>query len=336
MTDVIIQLKQQKILEKPQILNPGFLCRMFLVKKSDGGFRPIFDLRGLNAYVSVKHFQLISQTDVTEFLQTHDWLVKIDIHQAYFHLPIAETHRRFLRVVYNNEILQLTALPFGLSSAPKMFATITNWIAEILRLQGFRILVYLDDYLLAHQDPSILVSQVAETLRTLETLGWHINYQKSVLKPSQEVEYLGLVWNTQQNKLKLPSKKVSKIKLTITKILNSGNSSLKEAQSLLGLLNFANYAVPKGRLHCRRMQLFLKKFNQTRLREKRTVPPPVQQDLEWWLSTVDHTSTPIVKRKVTHFLSTDAADAGWGAQIFQTTLIFQGSGLHSKIPGIQI
>lgn len=315
MTNIISQLKQQKILETPPIINPGFLCHMFLVNKSDGGIRPIFDLRRLNLFVATKHFQLISQVDIRNFLQMNDWSVKIDIHQAYFHLPIAETHRRFLRIFYNNELLQLTALPFGLSSAPKMFATVSNWIAEILRARGFRILVYLDDFLLVNQDQQTLVSQVAETLSLLKTLGWHVNYNKSILEPSHEVEYLGLIWNTQENKIKLPGKKAMKIKLIISKLLKFKNSSLREMQSLLGLLNFANYTVSKGRLHCRRMQLFLKQFQQNRPRERNNLSVQVQQDLGWWLKVVEHSSSPIIKPKVTHFFTTDAADAGWGAQL---------------------
>ncbi|CAH2067718.1 unnamed protein product, partial [Iphiclides podalirius] len=90
---------------------------------------------------------------------------------AYFHLSVAETHRRFLRIVYNGEILQLRALPFGLSSAPRTFTAVSNWVAEILRELGIRLLVYLDDYLLACQDRSKLMTRVAETLASLEYLG---------------------------------------------------------------------------------------------------------------------------------------------------------------------
>ncbi|CAG5009696.1 unnamed protein product [Parnassius apollo] len=119
-------------------------------KKSDGGWRPIFDLRNLNKFVGTKHFHLISHTKVPEFLQPGDWMVKVDISQAYFHLPIAMSHRP----LYNQEMLQMTSLPFGLSSAPRLFSAVTCWVAETLRKKGMRVLVYLDDYLIVYQDPS--------------------------------------------------------------------------------------------------------------------------------------------------------------------------------------
>ncbi|CAH2057346.1 unnamed protein product, partial [Iphiclides podalirius] len=49
--------------------------------------------------------------------------------------------------------------------------TLSNWVAEMLRERGIRLLVYLDDYLLACQDRSKLMTQVAETLVFLEYLG---------------------------------------------------------------------------------------------------------------------------------------------------------------------
>lgn len=315
MSSVIKELREKGVLEVPPVLNTGFISKMFLIKKPDGGVRPIFDLRGLNAYVATKHFQLISQTDVAESLQDNDWMVKIDLQQAYFHVPIAETHRRFLRVVYNQEVLQLTALPFGLSSAPRTFAALSNWIAELLRSRGIRLLVYLDDYLLVNQDRDTLVTQVAETLRVLESLGWHVNYQKSVLQPCQELEYLGILWNTQSKTMALPIKKQLRIKQTVSGILRKKRTSLREMQRVLGLLNFANLTTPKGRLHCRRMQMFLRSYSQGHPRVKRELPEIVLQDLSWWERAIDHSVVPLYKKEVTHFLVTDAADAGWGAYL---------------------
>lgn len=288
---------------------------MFLVQKPCGGIRPIFDLRGLNRFIFTKPFHLISQIDVMNFLQKKDWLAKIDLEQAYFHLPIAESHRRFLRIIYKQEILQLTALPFGLSSAPQTFAALSNWIAEILRARGIRVVVFLDDYLLVNQDRSILRDQVTETVTLLRNLGWHINHPKSILVPVQQIEYLGLIWDTHKNVVKLPEKKITGIKLALTKLISQRHCTLKQAQRVLGQLNFANYAVPKGRLHCRNFQIFLRRFKQGRLREKKFLSPNILQDLKWWLHSINHSTVPLENREVTHYLTSDAANVGWGAHL---------------------
>ncbi|XP_047536575.1 uncharacterized protein LOC125070670 [Vanessa atalanta] len=319
MTLQIEELKSLGILEKPVSLTPAFFSRVFLVKKSDGGFRPIFDLRELNRFVKTKHFQLISHVTVPEFLQPGDWLIKADISQAYFHLPITASHRPFLRLFYKQEMLQMTSLPFGLSSAPRLFSAVTFWVAETQRKRGMRILVYLDDFLLVHQNPSKLASQAAEAVDLLEFLGWKVNYSKSALTPVRSLDFLGINWDTEQNIMSLPIKKKMSISTALTSMLTKKTCNLRELQRLLGQLNFACFVIPRGRLHCRHLQIFLRQFPRNLPKVKLDIPRRVMRNLHWWLGAVDLT-TPIHSVGVSHFLTTDASDIGWGAVLDKTTM----------------
>ncbi|KOB65641.1 reverse transcriptase [Operophtera brumata] len=126
----------------------GFLSKMFLTPKSDGKWRPVFNLKRLNNYVKLQKFRLINHRKLQFFLQKGDYMTKIDLSQAYYHVPIIERHWRYLALHYRNTTYALTALPFGLSSAPQIFAKITNWVAKFLRKQNIRLVVYLDDFLI--------------------------------------------------------------------------------------------------------------------------------------------------------------------------------------------
>ncbi|XP_058810379.1 uncharacterized protein LOC131675418 [Phymastichus coffea] len=189
-----------------------------------------------------------------------------------------------------------------------------NWIAEILRSKSVRVIVYLDDFLLASQDRAKLTSQIPEELNFLRSLGWQIKAQKCILEPCQEIEFLDLVWNTHLNLVRLPNDKVISISETLDRVIKDKSCTFQQLQSVLGSLNFACFAIHRGRLHCRYLQLFQREFRQGRQRERRSVQHRVMDELVWWKEALS-TTTPLHKRPVTHYLTTDAADAGWGAQV---------------------
>ncbi|KAL1454597.1 hypothetical protein WDU94_010815 [Cyamophila willieti] len=209
----------------------GFLCPMFLVDKGNGSMRPVFNLKRLNAFVCTKQFRLVNHAKIPSFLQRNDFMASIDLFQAYCHIPVHQSHQRFLCFVHEGRVYKWTSLPFGLASAPQAFAQLSNWVVSILRKNGIRTLVYLDDFLFAAQDPLLLQMQIDWTLNLLAHLGWVVNREKSVLIPTQKIDYLGISWDTQLHRISLPLNKVSLLGQRLQKFIRSPFWSLKSAQS---------------------------------------------------------------------------------------------------------
>ena len=75
---------------------------------------------------------------------------------------------------------------------------------------GIRILIYMDDMLLMANSKKSIQEHTYATLFLLENLRFIINHKNSILDPSQEMEFLGMMINSQMMELKLPGEKIKK------------------------------------------------------------------------------------------------------------------------------
>ncbi|XP_043116738.1 LOW QUALITY PROTEIN: uncharacterized protein LOC122360307, partial [Puntigrus tetrazona] len=132
----------------PQAAESGFYSCYFIVPKKDGGLRPILDLRVLNRSVNRLKFKMLTIKHVVTQIRSEDWFVNIDLIDAYFHISILPQHRKFLRFAFGGVAYQYRVLPFGLALSLRTFTHKCMDAALIpLRLQGIRILNYIDDWL---------------------------------------------------------------------------------------------------------------------------------------------------------------------------------------------
>ncbi len=138
-------LQKGAIEEVPQSeVERGFFSRYFLVPKRDGGLRPILDLRRLNFSIYKGKFKMLTIKTIMS-TKEGDWFVTIDLKDAYFHIQVVQRHRRFLRFGFGGKAYQYKVLPFGLALAPRTFTKCMDAALAPLRLQGIRVLNYLDD-----------------------------------------------------------------------------------------------------------------------------------------------------------------------------------------------
>ena len=73
-----------------------FFSTLFLVPKKDGDQRPVINLKKLNSFMDAPHFKMEGIHTLKSLIQEGDWLVKIDLKDTYFSIPISQHHRKFL------------------------------------------------------------------------------------------------------------------------------------------------------------------------------------------------------------------------------------------------
>ncbi|KAG6938964.1 hypothetical protein G0U57_003754, partial [Chelydra serpentina] len=120
----------------------GFYSRYFLIPKAKGGLRPLLDLRGLNRFMVKYQFRMVSLVKIIPALDPGNWYAALDLQDAYFHIHIFKGHRRFLRFLVGQDHYQFTVLPFGLSTAPRVFTKCMAVVAAFLRRRGVQLFPY--------------------------------------------------------------------------------------------------------------------------------------------------------------------------------------------------
>ena len=193
---VALNQELQNLLRKgaiePAPQSPGFYSRLFLVKKASGSWRPIIDLSTLNHYVTSSRFHMETPRSVLNSIRPGDWMISLDLQDAYLQVPVHHDSRHFLRFVVDGKPFQFRVLCFGLTTAPQVFTRIMAPVSAILHRHGVRMLRYLDDWLILASSEITCLQSRDRLLTVCTELGIQVNLTKSSLVPSQSIVYLGM------------------------------------------------------------------------------------------------------------------------------------------------
>ena len=127
--------------EDGQVISP-----IFTRPKKDGSHRVIFNLKKLNESVTYHHFKIGTLETAIRLLRPGCYMTSIDLKDAYYSIPIAEEHQRYLKFIWRDQLYAFTSLPMGLTSSPRIFTTVLKPVFSYLRSQSGHIcLGYIDD-----------------------------------------------------------------------------------------------------------------------------------------------------------------------------------------------
>ncbi len=175
-------------------------------------------------------------------VQEGDWFVTIDLKDAYFHIQVVQRHRRFLRFAFGGKAYQYKVLPFGLALTPRTFTKCIDAALAPLRLQGIRVLNYLDDWLILAHSRELVSRHRDIVLGHIHSLGLRMNAKKSVLLPSQRTVFL---------QARLAPARIPDLTACLARFKLGHHVSVGTCRRLLGLMAAASPVLPLGLLHMR-------------------------------------------------------------------------------------
>uniref|UniRef100_K7EWB9 Gypsy retrotransposon integrase-like protein 1 n=1 Tax=Pelodiscus sinensis TaxID=13735 RepID=K7EWB9_PELSI len=118
------------------------------------------------------------------------WFSVLDISNAFFSIPIAETSWHKFAFTFNDQQYTFTRLPQGFHNSPTICHRMVSKALKDIP-HKVNVISYVDDILIATKDRATHLVVLDEVLSALEQAGFLINSQKAQLV-KQEVTYLGV------------------------------------------------------------------------------------------------------------------------------------------------
>ena len=155
-------------------------------------------------------------------------MASVHLKDAYYSIPVHPEHRKYLMFEWEGQYYQSTCLPNGLSSAPRVFTKILKAVDSHLRSIGHMCMGHIDDSLLVAYSLGSCRENIYGTVNLSNLLGFTIHPVKSVLEPTQTIQFLGFVIDSVAMTVKLPPSKAAKVKSACQNLVLNCNPTIRE------------------------------------------------------------------------------------------------------------
>ena len=225
--------------------------------------------------------------DVIHMIQPGVWMASVDLHHAYYSIPVHEPHRPYFSFLWKGSYYHYNCLPNGYAQAPMLFTK--RYPFAYLRRQGHLSVIYMDDTYLQGNSVSSCQRNIHATVNLLQDLGFNINEQKSVLIPTQTLEFLGFILNSVTMTLTLTPRRQTNLAEVCGKLLHQPQHTIRFVSAVIGMIIAALPAVKHGALHYRSIEAEKTSAlhcNGGDYDAIMTISPLAQVEVKWWYTHI--------------------------------------------------
>ena len=168
------------------------------VKKPDGTYRLVQDLRALNQIVWTRHPVVPNpETLLSKIPPDHGWFSVVDLKDAFWTCPLVEESRDLFAFEWENPItgrkqqFRWTVLPQGFTESPNLFGQVLEQVLERFKKPDeITLLQYVDDLLVTGGGKEKVIEATNSLLNYLGQQGFRVS-KKKLQYVEKEVKYLG-------------------------------------------------------------------------------------------------------------------------------------------------
>ena len=264
---------------------------------------------------SVQYAEFDEAVEIVRKIGPNAYQAKIDLESAYRQLPIRPEDWRFLGFQHNNMHYLDTRLPFGISSACRIF---NDWADILLRImisihKSTNKWHMLDDFWFAEEGETAGQAALTSGLAVLRVLG--VPCKKEKIDFGQSVTLLGVTIDAAKQQLRIPKARLQTILKKLEQVLGLKKMKRKDILSLAGILGNAAEILRPARMFVRKLieVAYTVRCDDFWVR----LTKDVREDLLWWSAFLKkwngvqqfYNPLPLMHKGLT--IATDASSS-WG------------------------
>ena len=226
------------------------------------------------------------------------YIGKSDMTSAFRHFAIKPKFWKYLIMTAQSPIDNQwyyfidKCMPFGASISCSHFQRFSDAISYIVTYYTKKDNInYLDDFFFTAFLKTLCDSQITTFIDICSQINFPVSMEKTFWGTTK-LSFLGLLLDTVQQLICIPTEKIQKAISLITHVLSkkSKKITLEQLQQITGFLNFLGKAVVPGRTFTRRLYKVEDGAIQKNLKKHHHIPvtAEVRMDLEMWLAFLHH------------------------------------------------
>ena len=214
-----------------KVSKPTPVVSPLVIKQEGDKIRICLDPTDLNKSVKRRHYPMKTVEEVAATVRESKWFTKLDCKKGFWQIPVTERTSDYLTFATPWGRYQYLRLPFGISSAPEVFAEIMN-----KTLEGIENCESAMDDIFIHAKSQAELKKTTEiVIRRLQEAGLTLNLEKCQFN-TQRVKFLGHVFTTEG--IGADETKIE----AIQQIIEPKNP--KQVQRFLGMVNYLGKFIP--------------------------------------------------------------------------------------------
>ena len=230
------------------------------------------------------------------------------------HILVHVNIRKYFRFVVAGVVYQFRVLLYGLSTAPQEFTKTLAPVVQLLCTQGIRVHAYLNDWIIHAHSREQSLEHTKHILQLLQSLGWTINWVKSMLQPSRILDFLGSHFNLERA---LISPLDSFLPILTNVLSRLSPTTVMPARKISSIISRMSHFAPfiyNSRLHLWFLQFWFK-AQWSQHQQSWDTPIPLDADFLTYLCLFQRqnvmTGVPLHLLEPSLFFFTDASLKGW-------------------------